>query len=85
MATRHTHSSGAVLTLEDGSTVHSVTNFEQEISVHPVTAKPINSVTALSAEIIVLAPDGTRRRTKLTPMPDGTVIRTDTTEAPREG
>jgi len=85
MSTKHSHSSGAILTLEDGSTVHSVTHFEQEISVDLITGKPLNAVTSLSAELIVLAPDGTRRRTKLVPMPDGTIVRTDTTEAPREG
>lgn len=74
MPTKHTHSSGAVLRLSDGSTAHSVTDFEQEISVDPVTGKPYSEVSALSARLILLGEDGIRREVRLIPLEDGSGV-----------
>lgn len=75
MSTRHTHTFGGVLTLEDGSTAHAVTHFEQDVAINPVTAKPISDVTSLSVELILLGTDGVRRRVSIRPRPDGSGVK----------
>lgn len=71
MATKHNHSSGAILPLTDGGTAHARTLYEQDISVDPVTGKPISAVTSLQPELIVLDGNLDRHIVSIVPFRDG--------------
>lgn len=74
MGTKHSITAGAVLTLENGSTAHAQTKFEQDVSIHPETGKPLNTVTSLEQQVIVLDEKGKRHIASLVPLEDGSGI-----------
>lgn len=72
MATEHNHSSGAVLPLTDGGIAVAQTKFAQEISIDPVTGKPVNEVTSLLPQLVVLEGENHKRHVAtLVPFKDG--------------
>lgn len=72
MSTSHVHSSGAVLPLSDGGIAAAQTRYEQDILIDEVTGKPVNAVTKLHPQLVVLEGENRRRHVAtLVPHPDG--------------
>ena len=71
MPSKHTISAGAVLSFPSGATAHAQTKFEQEISIDPVTGRPINAVTSLVQQLIVLDENMNQHIVSVTPLEAG--------------